>query len=59
MGWLKGEVKKDNPRSIEELEQSLLRNWNKVTVDFLQNYLHSLHKRVDLCIERNGEWTDY
>ena len=50
---------KNNPGSSEEVQASLRRNWEKVTVDFLQNYLHSLPERFDLCIERKGEQIDY
>ena len=58
-GWLKGEVMKDNPRSVEELQTSLRRNWEKLTVDSLENYAHSLLERIDLCIEKKGARIDY
>jgi len=57
-GWLKGEVLKDNPRTIDDLEESLIQNWERVTVDFLQGFIDTLYDRILLCREMGGERTD-
>jgi transposase len=57
-GWLKGEVVKDNPETIDDLEESLIENWERITVDFLQGFIDSLYDRILLCIEMGGERTD-
>lgn len=57
-GWLKGEVVKDNPRTIDDLEESLIQNWERVTVDFLQGFIDTLYDRILLCREMGGERTD-
>ena len=40
-GWLKQEVKKENPRSIKEFRNNLNRNWERITLDFIRNYIDS------------------
>ena len=54
-GWLKEEVKKQNPQSLDELRRCLRRNWELITVDFLQNFIKALPERFRLCIESGGD----
>lgn len=49
---------KDNPRTIDDLEESLIQNWERVTVDFLQGFIDTLYDRILLCREMGGERTD-
>ena len=58
-GWLKQEVKKENPRSLDDMKASLVRNWNKTTINFLKNFIDSLPQRFRLCIENGGERLPY
>jgi len=49
-GWLKARVIKDNPRTLDALEQSLRENWEEVTPEFIQNFIDSIYDRIDICI---------
>ena len=48
----------DNPRTIDDLEESLIQNWERVTVDFLQEFIDTLYDGILLCKEMGGERTN-
>jgi len=54
-GWLTEEVKKKNPKTVGELRASLLKNWEKMSLEFLQNYIESVCAHINLCTERQGK----
>jgi hypothetical protein len=57
--WLKREVGKDMPRTIEDLRKSIRRNWERVTPEFLQPYFDSLPRRIEELIEAKGSRLNY
>ena len=41
-GWLKGEVNKDMPTSVETLKRCIRKHWNRITPAFLKPYFDSM-----------------
>jgi transposase len=58
-GWLKEKVAKDFPTSKDELIESLISNWEKVTPNFLYPFIDSLRDRCNVFKERKGDHTGY
>ena len=58
-GWIKAEVKRENPQTIRQLKNSLKRNWERIDLIFLKPYIESLPLRFKLCIESNGARINY
>jgi len=52
--WLKAEVSKDFPETLQELRASLLRHWERVTPEFLAPYFRSLPRRIDTMLDGDG-----
>lgn len=57
---LKHQVACDNPRTEQQMRNSLLRNWEKLTTpDALAPYFEGLKDRYQECIDKNGAKLDY
>lgn len=53
--WLKNEVAKDSPQTIEALKKSIHKNWNRITPNFLVSYIDSMPNRIgDLIASQGG-----
>ena len=59
-GWLKAEVGKDRPSTIEGLKRSIRKHWySSVNEEFLANYFTSMNKRMMDVIENRGAKINY
>lgn len=57
---LKHAVRSENPKDEDELEESLLRNWEKVTeINALKPYFWNLERRYNECINKHGDRLPY
>ncbi len=48
-----------NPKSMCEFYDCLFRVWNEFEIDFWAPIIESMDKRLQQCIERGGDKTDY
>ena len=53
-GWIKAEVKRENHKTMEQLRNSLQKNWERIDLNFLKPYAESLLRSFELCIENGG-----
>jgi hypothetical protein len=58
-GWLKGEVNKDMPTSVETLKRCIRKHWNRITPAFLKPYFDSMPSRMEMVLENEGGKIDY
>ena len=58
-GWLKHQVNKDLPKTVKELKNSIKKHWKKVNIGFLQPYIESMPKRIEMLIESEGKKISY
>lgn len=58
-GWLKQQVNKDLPKTVEELKKSIKKHWKKVNIEFLEPYIESMPKRIEMLIESEGKKINY
>ena len=58
-GWLKGEVSKDRPATVDAMKRSLKRHWAKLTPEFLAPYFNSMPQRMNMIIESEGDRISY
>jgi len=59
LGWLKGSVGKEAPKSEAALIRSLKRNWKKMNKNFILPYINSLYERCEKCIKAKGDYINY
>ena len=52
--WLKSQLRKEQPRDIEEMRKAIIKLWRKITPEFLEPYFNSMENRMNLLIESNG-----
>lgn len=57
--YLDREIKKKKIRSIEHLKRSLTTAWNNLPWDYVRTSVESMPHRLQQCIDRGGERTDY
>jgi transposase len=53
------EVRKRNPKTLNELKSFVSEEMGKVSRKTIQTLILSMSRRVEQCIERNGDYTDY
>lgn len=58
-GWLKGEVSKDVPTTIDALKKSLRKHWKRITPEFLAPYFNSMPERMRLVLDSDGRKINY
>ena len=58
-GWLKGEVNKDLPMTINALKKSIRKHWKRIDEQFLAPYIDSMPQRMAMVIENEGEPIKY
>ena len=58
-GWIKAEVKRENPKTMKQLRNSLQKNWERIDLNFIKPYVESLPRRFELYIENGGERINY
>ena len=51
--------KKEIPRNIENLEQFMKEEWQKILDSIVINLVNSMPRRCQSAIERNGEKINY
>ena len=56
---VKHNVEKRFPRNIDELNQYMTEEWEKIPESFLVNLVQSMKTRCQLVIEKNGERISY
>jgi len=52
-------VDKLEPKDLDELEGTIEEVWQKIDQKFINTLIESMTKRLELCIESNGEVIDY
>lgn len=57
--WLKGQVAKDVPQSVDTLKKSIRRHWESMDIEFLAPYFDSMPKRMAMVIENEGFKINY
>lgn len=57
--WLKNEVSKDMPTSIQSLKRCIRKHWNRIDCSFLTPYFMSMPRRIDLVLESDGRKIKY
>jgi len=57
--WLKRSVTSDQPKSLDEMEDSIIANWRFVTAEFLRPFYESMPQRMKEVIARKGGKIDY
>jgi len=58
-GWLKNEVNREMPKTVDSLKRCIRKHWRRLSVDFLAPYFESLPKRMHMIIENNGNKIKY
>ena len=58
-GWLKGQVAKDMPNSVDALKKSIRTHWNEINEEFLVPYFDSMPNRIAMVIENEGKKLNY
>ena len=59
MGWLKNQVYKDMPETVEDLKKSIIKHWKQVNEEFLAPYYNSMPERMEALIENEGDKINY
>jgi len=57
--WLKSEVSKDRPTTLEAMKRSLRKHWKRLTPEFLAPYFNSMPDRMRMIIESEGNRINY
>lgn len=57
--YLDSEVKKKNIKSIEELKKALLKSWKDLPWEHIRKSVASMPHRLQQCVKRKGQRTDY
>lgn len=58
-GWLKTQVNKDMPQTLDSLKRSIRNNWNRIDVEFLKPYFDSMPQRMEMVIRGQGAKINY
>ena len=58
-GWLKNEVNKDMPTTINALKNCIKKHWKKLDSDFLALYFDGMPDRMSEVIQRDGDKINY
>lgn len=56
---LKTDMKKINYLNVKEFKESILKCWNTIDQNFINNAINSIPKRILNVIEKNGKTIDY
>ena len=51
---MKRRIEKMNPRKTDEWKGKILKIWDEITRETLENYFESLPRRLQMCIDANG-----
>lgn len=57
--YLDSEVKKKNIKSIPELKKELSRAWKDLSWEHIRKSVASMSHRMQQCVKRKGQRTDY
>ena len=52
--WLKMKVNADCPQTMFDLRHSILKYWNKLTLEKVEKYINRLHKKYSRVVQLNG-----
>ena len=58
-GWLKNQVNRETPTTIEMLKKCIKKHWKLFNSDFLAFYFNSMPERMNCLIENNGYKINY
>ena len=53
-GLMKKRIEKMDSRKIDEWKGKILKVWDEITQETLENYFESLPRRLQMCIDANG-----
>ena len=56
---LKGNIRKRQPQTIEDLEDIIIEEWEDLSDDYIQNLCSSINDRIEMCIENEGGRINY
>ncbi len=57
--WLKKKVVAKNPQTSTDLERIAKEEWAKIGTRMCRNLIHSMKKRVQMIIDRDGDMIKY
>jgi transposase-like protein len=57
--WLKSEVGKDKPESMQRFKKSIRKHWKRLTPEFLEPYFDSMNHRMELVVAGHGARINY
>ena len=58
-GVLKGNIRKRQPQTLEELEDMVIEEWEGLNDAYVQNLCSSIYNRIEMCIENEGDRINY
>ena len=58
-GWLKNQVNKDLPQTVDALKKSIKHHWKSVNEEFFIPYYESMPRRMEAVIQNEGRKTKY
>ena len=58
-GVLKGNIRKRQPQTLEELEDMVIEEWEGLNDAYVQNLCSSIYNRIEICIENEGDRINY
>jgi transposase len=56
---LKNNIRKRQPRTLEELRNMIYEEWDDLSEDYVQSLCSSIYDRIDMCIENEGNRINY
>jgi len=56
---LKANIKKRLPKTLEELKDIIMEEWDNLNDDYVRNLCFSIHNRIEMCIKNKGARIDY
>jgi transposase len=56
---LKRNIRKRQPRTIDQLEDMIHEEWGYISDGYVRTLCLSIHNRIDMCIENEGSRIDY
>jgi transposase len=58
-GIIDAKVKAEDPKTVQRLETLVVREWNAVSDEIVENLMVSMSARLQQCIENHGNWVAY
>ena len=53
-GWLKHQVSKDRPKTVEAMKKCIRKHWKDIDEEFLAPYFASMRRRMEMLLEYEG-----